>query len=327
LSIDGILNILKPPGKTSFQLVSLVRRLTGERRVGHAGTLDPYATGVLPICLGQATRVIEFMADTPKTYRAEIQLGAVTDTYDATGKILKTYDPSSATYGQVSSVLDTFQGTIKQIPPMYSAIKHQGKPLYKLARLGIEVPRKPREVQIHRAELVEWQPPIFAVEVECSSGTYIRSLAHDIGQKLGCGAFIKELARLRCGRFDISQAISITSLEEAFHSGYWADLLHPIDEVLLDWTAVIVDEPDELSIRNGRPVVFEESSRPKDSQERWGEWCRAYSADGHLLAVLRWQIDGGSWHPAKVFCNTACPRPHCQEPATSVTRPEQHRGS
>lgn len=308
LSINGILNLLKPPGKTSFQLVSLVRRLASEPRVGHAGTLDPYATGVLPVCLGQGTRVVEFMADAPKTYRAEIQLGAVTDTYDATGKVMKTCDPSSVTYGQVKEVLDTFQGAVEQIPPMYSAIKHQGEPLYRLARRGIEIPRRPREVQIYHSELVEWQPPVFAVEVECSSGTYVRSLAHDVGQELGCGAFVRELARLRYGCFDISEAIPLASLEEAFHRGYWPKFLYPIDEVLLDWTAVIVDEGDENSIRNGRPVVLEGVDSPKDSQKRWGEWCRAYSADGYLLAVLRWQTEHGSWHPAKVFCNTACPQ-------------------
>ena len=308
LSIDGILNLLKPPGKTSFQLVSLIRRLASEPRVGHAGTLDPYATGVLPVCLGQGTRVVEFMADAPKTYRAEIQLGAVTDTYDATGKVMKTCDPSSVTYGQVKEVLNTFQGAMEQIPPMYSAIKHQGEPLYRLARRGIEIPRRPREVQIYHSELVEWQPPVFTVEVECSSGTYVRSLAHDIGQKLGCGAFVSELARLRYGRFDIGQAVPLASLEEAFHRGYWLKLLYPIDEVLLDWTAVIVDEGNENSIRNGRSVILEGVDSPKDSQKRWGEWCRAYSADGYLLAVLRWQMDHGSWHPAKVFCNTACPQ-------------------
>ena len=303
MSIDGILNVLKPPGKTSFQIVSLVRKLSAERRVGHAGTLDPYATGVLPVCLGQGTRVIEFMVDASKTYRTEIQIGATTDTYDATGKVLKTHDPSCVTQEQLGAVLDSFHGTIHQIPPMYSAIKHQGQPLYRLARQGIEVPRKSREVHIYDLRLVEEHLPSFTIEVECSSGTYIRSLAHDIGQKLGCGAFVKELARLRCGPFEIDQAVPLTSLEEAFQGGYWKNFLHPIDEVLMDWPAVIVDAEDEQLIKNGRSVSLEGVSKPENTQKQCGNWCRAYSKDGYLLAALQCQPDSDLWHPFKVFHN------------------------
>ena len=307
MSIDGILNVLKPPDKTSFQVVSLVRQLSSERHVGHTGTLDPYATGVLPVCLGQATRVIEFMSGDSKTYRAEVQLGATTDTYDFTGTILEACDPSAISEVQVKSTLEAFRGAVMQIPPMYSAIKHQGRPLYQLARMGIEVPRKPREVHIYRLELVGWRPPVFVLEVECSSGTYIRSLAHDIGHELGCGAFIKELVRLRCGRFEIKDAVPLASLEEAFCDDRWSALLHPMDEVLMDWAAVIVDDAAEKSIRNGRLVALEGAAR-QTSQGRWADWCRAYSTDGQLLALLNWQSECGLWHPSKVFHRGCCPR-------------------
>jgi tRNA pseudouridine55 synthase len=302
VSIDGILNVHKPPGKTSFQLVSFVRRLSGERRVGHGGTLDPYATGVLPIFLGQGTRVVEFLTDASKTYRAQIELGATTDTYDATGTVLDKRDPSSVTDTQVREALASFRGTVKQVPPMYSAIKHQGQPLYRLARQGISLPREPRAVQIYRLEMTGWQPPRVILEIDCGSGTYIRSLAHDLGQKLGCGAFVRELVRLRVGPFHISQAVPLSTLQDAFDGGFWTDLIHPIDEILLDWAAVIVEDQDEDAIRNGRPVDLKGSHASRTPQSPRGSWCRAYSSEGHFLAILEWRSDTGLWHTAKVFC-------------------------
>ncbi|MFC1926938.1 tRNA pseudouridine(55) synthase TruB [Chloroflexota bacterium] len=159
MTIDGILNINKPKGKTSFDIVALVRRLSGERKVGHAGTLDPDATGVLPVCLGQGTRVVEFLTETKKCYLAELQLGISTDTYDASGKITQRDDNSKLTREQVEEAISAFTGFIDQIPPMYSAVKHQGKPLYRLARAGVEVPRKARRIEVSRLEITNWQPP------------------------------------------------------------------------------------------------------------------------------------------------------------------------
>jgi len=218
--MDGILNINKPWGKTSFSIVAMVKRLSGERRVGHAGTLDPAATGVLPVCLGQGTRIIEFLVDATKAYRAEIELGMVTDTYDASGRIIQRGDPSGISQNQLESVLTSFCGLIWQTPPMYSAVKYQGKPLYELARTGITVERGSRLTEIHRLELVDWQPPVATIEVVCGKGTYIRSLAYDLGQALGCGAYLKSLIRLRCGLFDIREAVSVPQLEDAFRYGY-----------------------------------------------------------------------------------------------------------
>ncbi|MDP2731302.1 MAG: tRNA pseudouridine(55) synthase TruB [Dehalococcoidales bacterium] len=237
--MDGILNIDKPAGPTSFRIVSLVKRLSGERRVGHAGTLDPMATGVLPVCLGKGTRIIKFLIDNPKTYRAEIELGISTDTYDAEGRITRQDDPSGINRDQLESELNSFLGLIYQVPPMYSALKFQGKPLYKLARAGITVERKSRPVKIHQIELIDWQPPIATIEVVCGRGTYIRSLAHDLGQNLGCGAYLKSLVRLRYGLFDIREAVSFLQLEDAFRCGDWQRFIYSVDSVLLHEEAKI----------------------------------------------------------------------------------------
>ena len=179
--------------KTSFEVVAFVRRLSGERRVGHGGTLDPKATGVLPVGLGRGTRVAEFLAQENKVYRAQVELGTATDSYDVSGKVTWRGDVSAVTRELVEAALDSFRGLIEQTPPMYSALKYQGQPLYRLARAGIEVPRLPRKVNIFRLELLDFELPLLTLEVACSKGTYIRSLAHDLGQALGCGAHLKSL--------------------------------------------------------------------------------------------------------------------------------------
>ncbi len=294
--MDGILNIDKPSGKTSYRVVALVKQLSGERRVGHAGTLDPLATGVLPVCLGQATRIVEFLADATKTYRAGIELGIATDTYDASGRITQQEDPSGILREQVEKALASFRGVILQTPPMYSAIKHQGKKLYELARAGITVERKSRPVTIHNLDIVGFQSPLVTIEVECGKGTYIRSLAHDLGQILGCGANLKSLVRLRYGPFDIENAVSVPRLEDAFRRGHWEHFVHPMDFVLSAWPAVVVDEATEGVIRNGAPVAL-----PMEPSSASGNYCRSYTADGHFLGVLRFETEKGQWHPEKVF--------------------------
>jgi tRNA pseudouridine55 synthase len=296
VSIDGIFNVLKPAGKTSFAVVSLVRCWSGERRVGHAGTLDPDATGVLVVCLGQATRIVEYLAGAGKTYQAEIELGVTTDTYDAAGKVVGRCDPSAVTKEQVHQVLESFHGTIAQVPPMHSALHHKGKRLYQLARDGIEVDRKPRQVEFSRVELLAWQPPVVTIEVDCSGGTYIRSLAQDIGTALGCGAHLKRLVRLKSGPFHIYDAVPLAVLEEAFRGDDWRSYVHPMDEVLLDWPAAILDQERETLVRKGVDVELHFSGDTGPV----GSHCRAYSSDGYFLAVLS-KTDEGLWHPEKVF--------------------------
>ena len=308
--MDGILNINKPSGKTSFSVVAMVKRLSGERRVGHAGTLDPTATGVLPVCLGQGTRIVEFLVDDTKAYRAEIELGVATDTYDAAGRVTQRVDASGISREQVESALAPFRGLIRQIPPMYSAVKYQGKPLYKLARAGTTVERRSRLAKVHSLEFVDWQPPVATLEVVCGKGTYIRSLAHDLGQAMGCGANLKSLVRLRCGPFEMKDAVSLPQLEDAFRYGYWQRFVYPIDSVLLHWAAMVVGDDDGRNIRSGRPLMVRDGAvtRGEDHLEEKtldaslpANRCRAYALDGHFLAVLRFNSETGYWQPEKVL--------------------------
>lgn len=295
--MDGILNINKPAGKTSFSIVAMVKRLTGEKRVGHAGTLDPMAKGVLPVCLGQATRLVEYLMDTTKTYRAEIELGVSTDSYDREGLIIQRNDASGITLAQLETALNSFRGVINQIPPMYSAVKHQGKPLYELARAGITVERKNRTAKIYSLEIKDWRNPIFTIEVTCGKGTYIRSLANDLGQALGCGANLIGLERTKCGIFDISEALTIERFEDACRGRYWENLLYPMDSILSLWETVIVGEEKAQAIRNGALISLVEDASRKVSSD----YCRAYTWNGNLLGILHFDSAKKQWQPEKVF--------------------------
>ena len=301
--MDGILNLNKPPGSTSFNVVARVRRLSGERRVGHAGTLDPAASGVLPVCLGQGTRVTEFLQDLSKTYQAQIELGVTTDTYDTTGEITQRRDPSAISRRQFELALDSFRGLIWQIPPMYSAVKYHGSRLYQLARAGISVDRKRRLAKVYRLEFIDWQPPVATIEVECGKGTYLRSLAHDLGQSLGCGASLKNLIRLSYGPFDIKDALSLPQLEEAFNRGYWRRFLHSTDSVLHCLSAIIVDNVSAHAIRNGQPWIpnINGESMSNHGSGTSLAYSRVYSAEGDFLAILRHNPERRQWQPQKVF--------------------------
>ena len=298
--VHGMLNLNKPPGMASFAVVSLVRRLTGVRRVGHAGTLDPAAQGVLPICLGQATRVVEHLVDSPKTYRAQVRLGAATDTYDATGTVTATADPSDVTEQQIQDALLPYRGRIQQLPPMYSALKHEGTPLYQLARAGQTVERKPRSVTIHRLELLEYAPPLLTLDVECGRGAYIRTLAHDLGQHLGCGAHLASLIRIKAGLFLLEDALSLDDFRQAVREGVWQEFLHATDSVLIDWWAAILGEEHTRDVLEGRAFHLTPLRPERLMGLAPGAPCRAYSADGRFLAILRYG-GGRFWHPSKVF--------------------------
>ncbi|MDY6892893.1 MAG: tRNA pseudouridine(55) synthase TruB [Chloroflexota bacterium] len=293
--IDGIINVDKPRGKTSFDVVALIRRLSRERRVGHGGTLDPEATGVLPVFLGQATRLVEFLVESKKTYHAEIELGISTDTYDSAGSITKRGNISSVTTEAVTEAVSSFHGVVEQIPPMYSAIKHHGVPLYRLARSGIEIPRKTRRVELSRVELLEWHPPLVTLEIECSKGTYIRSLAHDLGETLGCGAHLKNLIRLSSGPFHIRDGVSIPQIEEAFKESHGTTLIQSMDTAVLHLESVAVCDKDEKAITNGQPVVLAQTEGVP------GKRLRAYTSEGYFLAILRYDEEREWWRPAKVF--------------------------
>ncbi len=307
MSLTGILNVNKPKGWSSFDVVAFVRRLsreaTGQRRyrVGHAGTLDPAAEGVLPICLGQATRVVEYLIEEAKTYRATIRLGASTDTYDSWGSVTATADPSGVSREQAAAALRDFVGEIWQVPPMYSAIKRDGVPLYRYARAGQEVAREPRRVTIGRLELLAFEPPLLHIEVECGRGAYIRTIAHDLGQRLGCGAHLDSLNRTRVGPFRLEEAADPECLREAFRQGHWDDLLYAPDVALLQWPAAIIGERNERRSRAGRPLDLPLTEAAQRRRLTPGAGCRAYSLHGRFVAVLRYEGHAGLWRPEKVF--------------------------
>ncbi|MCH8901325.1 MAG: tRNA pseudouridine(55) synthase TruB [Chloroflexi bacterium] len=298
--VEGILNVNKPRGMTSFAVVSLVRRLTGVRRVGHAGTLDPIADGVLPICIGRhATRIVEYLVDARKAYRAVIRLGVATDTYDSEGEVVATGDPSGVTRAQLETALRPFVGEIQQVPPIYSALKYQGQPLYRYARAGKTVPLKARTVAIYRLELLNFESPLVEIELECGRGAYVRSLAYDLGERLGCGGHLEGLTRLRSGPFLLKDAIGVEELEEVARHDAWQEVLSGVDRVLESWDAALLGQEHTIDVRQGRSLVLT-PARPEAAEVAPDALCRAYSEAGIFLGILRYRGEG-RWRPEKVF--------------------------
>lgn len=295
---EGILNLNKLPGPTSHDVVDSVRKLTGIRRVGHAGTLDPLAAGVLLVCVGRATRVAEYLMAGQKTYRARVRLGISTDTYDAEGEITAEA-PVEVDSARFEAALARFRGRISQVPPVYSAIKHGGTPLHRLARRGVAVeqlPLRAREIEISRLELAAWDPPDCTFEVVCSPGTYVRALAHDLGQVLGCGAHLSGLTRLASGRFRLEEAVTLEAFAQAAAEGRWAELLHPIDAALSRFTALHVDADAARRLCGGQPIL------PPAGQGTGESLARAYGPDRTFLALVAYDAEAGMWRPRKVFC-------------------------
>lgn len=293
MPIDGIFNIDKPAGMTSHDVVARIRRLAGQKRVGHAGTLDPAARGVLPILLGQATRVAEYLSESGKAYRATIRFGIVTDTYDGDGQIVREA-PVSLTRDAIGAVLPDFLGEQLQRPPIYSALKRDGQRLYALARAGKTVEVEPRPIHIDAIEIVDWASPIVTLDVTCGKGTYIRSLAYDLGERLGPGAHLAALVRTRSGPFTIATSVTLERLAQAFSDGSWREYCFAPDEALLDWQAAILGEANETRIRHGQTLHF-----PPQAATGGQPLLRAYSADGRFLGILR--RDGAHWQPHKVL--------------------------
>ncbi len=296
MSVDGILNIDKPHGLTSMHLVRRLKRSGVVKKIGHGGTLDPIATGVVPVCLGRATRVMEYLIDGTKEYRMVIELGAETDTYDAMGQVVRVGDASHISRERAAEALSRFHGRIDQVPPMYSALKRQGKRLYDLARAGIEIDRLPRSVEVYSIELVDWSHPLATVDVTCGRGFYMRSLAHDLGRELGCGAHLKELIRTRSGPFRVDDAMSMEEAEDAMDEEDWSRLASP-DVVMGHMRVIVVGRGAEEDVRHGRPLP---ASIRRDVVGV-GEQCRIYSTDGRFLAVAVVDEVSGRWRSQKVF--------------------------
>lgn len=295
-AISGALVVDKPVGMTSHDVVQAIRNGTNLRRAGHTGTLDPRASGVLVILVGPAVRLSEYVSASDKRYQAIIRLGSSTDTFDAEGLVTPTKDPVSVTEAQFEEALKTFVGEIEQTPPPYSAVKVQGRKAYEMAREGEEVELAPRKITVHHLEVLEWTPPEVVIDVHCSSGTYVRSLANDLGVMLGCGAYLVGLRRTKSGRFSLRDAVPLRKLQEAFTAGNWYQYLIPAAEALGDWTAVELS-PDEVEgVRHGHRVKV--TGEPEETK------VRGVSTQGELVALMELVIneDGSrEWQPKKVF--------------------------
>jgi tRNA pseudouridine55 synthase len=304
--VDGILNLNKPRGWTSHDVVAHVRRLTGIRRVGHAGTLDPMATGVLLLCLGQATRIAEYLMAGRKRYQAVVRLGVRTDTHDADGQVTGTA-PVVVSRAQLEDALSHFRGSIEQVPPMVSALKREGQPLYRLARRGITVARPARPIEIHELHLTAWLPPDLTLDLACSPGTYVRALARDLGERLGCGAHLTALTRLACGGFRLSEAIDLDRFtatvtgrdqDQSEVPEGWHRWVAPLDAGLQHLPALDLDVEESRQVRSGRSLLLARASAAG------GGLCRAYALSDtgkRLLALLRFDDQSGLWRPHKVF--------------------------
>jgi len=300
LSDFGLLIVDKPVGPTSHQIVHVVRKGTGIRKVGHAGTLDPRASGVLVLCLGAATRLSEYLSASDKAYRAVVRFGEATSTFDADGEV-------TAAGGAIPSLpaieraLGGFRGRIDQTPPPFSAIKIQGQKAYQLARRGEPPVLRARPIEIRRLAILDYTPPDLSLEVECSAGTYIRSLAHDLGQKLGSGAHLSALRRTASGHFRLEEAVSLSELEAAFgdqpaedpgRPPGWRRHLRPASEALRGMPAVRLDPAEVERLRNGSRLP---------SASPCAGMVQALDGEGGLIAILQAAPDGRSWHPHKVF--------------------------
>lgn len=289
--MDGILNIHKAVGMTSHDVVGRVRKLLKQKRVGHAGTLDPAASGVLPICVGQGTRVAEYLSESGKAYQAEITFGIVTDTYDAEGDVVR-QAPVTLTREDIEAILPSFLGLQMQTPPRYSAIKIQGQPAYKRTRAGEELVLEPRPIHLYALDILNWQSPRLTLAIECSKGTYIRSLAYDLGERLGCGAYLSALVRTRSGPFELAQSSTLEQLAEAIELNTITNLLFPPDYALKQYPAIHLNETTTARVLHGNAF---------DGEQLSNNMARVYDDKGRFLAIAMWNEQGQIWQPEKVF--------------------------
>ncbi len=309
--MNGIINVLKPSGMTSFDVVAHLRQVLGIRKIGHAGTLDPLAAGVLPVCIGRATKAIEFLIDKDKHYRAELTLGVTTDTQDSSGKVLTMVIPDCSDE-KIATAVNSFAGKYLQLPPMYSALRVNGKRLYELARDGIEIGRQHREVEVYSVQVqaidrMEGIKVLF--DVHCSKGTYIRTLCADIGKHLGCGGHMSFLLRKRAGSFDISEAYTLEELYIRQKNGEFQAVLLGTDTIFYNIPDYTLDENSEKKFRNGMHIPVSVNLVPddgscQDSKNNKGDsFIRVYSATGEFIALgtVKRSVDGTYLKAKKFF--------------------------
>lgn len=295
--IHGIINVYKEKGFTSHDVVAKLRGIVGQKKIGHTGTLDPDATGVLPVCLGKATKLCDLLTDKNKTYEAVLLLGKTTDTQDITGEVLEEKSTEALTEEKVREAIEGFIGDYEQIPPMYSALKVNGKKLYELAREGKVIERKARPVKILDIQILEIDLPKVRMEVSCSKGTYIRTLCHDIGEKLGCGGCMESLIRTRVSTFRIEDAKTLDEIETLKQEGKLAELLVPIDAMFPFYPKITVKDDWKAFAKNGNPLdlkmLKEACGQDEETQ------VRLYDESGKFIAIYQWKEK--KYHIVKMF--------------------------
>ena len=300
--IHGVLNIYKEKGYTSHDVVARLRRIVGQKKIGYTGTLDPEAEGVLPVCLGKATKLCDLLTDKDKTYEAVLLLGISTDTQDTTGKILEEKNTADLREEAVREVVLSFEGEYDQIPPMFSALKVGGKKLYELARDGKEVERKPRHVQIYRIRILQIDLPRVRMEVTCSKGTYIRTLCHDIGEKLGCGGCMESLLRTRVERFGVAESLRISEVEQLMDEGTLQEHMIKVDEMFPDYQKVYLTPEASAAVRNGNSfrlgdVIWISELSGFQNAER----VRVYDEERNFIAVYEFEKENQLFKIVKMF--------------------------
>ena len=300
--MNGIINIYKEQGYTSHDVVAKLRGILRMKKIGHTGTLDPDAVGVLPVCTGRATKLCGMITDWGKTYEAVMLLGTRTDTQDISGNILSQTEVN-VTKIQIMDVISSFTGEYDQIPPMYSALKHNGKKLYELARQGIEIERKPRRVNIKSILIndinLEDNDKTVTFTVECSKGTYIRTLCEDIGNRLGCGACMQSLKRTRVGSFSIDNSYTLSQIEQMVQAGKTDEILTPIDEMFSDSRKIIISQEYDKLLYNGNKLPYNSIQGKNDVQHNEDEQVRVYEKNDEFIGVYR--FEGNEFVPVKMF--------------------------
>ena len=301
----GIINVYKEAGLTSHDVVNRMRRILGQKKIGHTGTLDPQAEGVLPVCLGAGTKLCDMFADTTKEYRAVLHLGITTDTQDMTGTVLST-SPVTVDVEDVREACLRFIGTYEQLPPMYSAVKHNGKKLYQLARKGIEVERETRSVTINHLTVEEIHLPYVQMLVECSKGTYIRTLCEDIGNSISCGGCMESLVRTRVGDFHLDDALKLDQIAKLQEEGRLDAYIRSIDSFFMDLGMGVTLPEWDYFLRNGNALAKEQLSKLELRWQDAGEKkpvrnIRMYDSEGYFYGIYRWSRGRNQYRPEKIF--------------------------
>ncbi len=294
--INGIINIDKPSGITSMDVVRKIRSASGVKKVGHGGTLDPLATGVIPVAIGKATRLLEYFLMSNKSYIARIHFGKTTDTFDSEGEIISTKVDPPLDINVIEKTMNSFRGEIEQTPPPFSAIKKNGRRLYELARRGIDTYIEPRNVTVNEIKIINYEPPILDLFIRCGKGFYVRSLANDLGKILGCGGYLNDLKRTSLGNFEISKSILLAKAMSAIENGDTSKIVQPIETCVGNFERVNLSPEETTNIKNGQKIPY-----TLDSSIEKGSLASAFSPKGDLAAIIMFEDKSREWKPVKVF--------------------------